>query len=302
MKTAHHHHPEASLLPFGVAMLGIALFSLMDAVMKGLTLAVGAYNAVFWRMLVGTMLTAVIFLVARGQRPTRNALRIHIIRGLVTAVMALLFFWGLARLPLAEAIALSFIAPIIALFLAAMLLGERIGRTAILASLLGLAGVAVILSGQNGDGGERQLAGAFAVLASALLYAYNIVLMRQQALVAGPVEVAFSQNLIVASSLGLFAPFFAELPPVGQAPAIVASAALGTCSLLLLAWAYRRAQAQHLAPVEYSALVWAALLGYLVFNEQIRLSTISGAIMIIGGCALAARGDRRAVSPVEAAL
>lgn len=300
---AAHHHPPATLLPFGVTMLGIALFSVMDAVMKGLTLAVGAYNAVFWRMVVGVMLTAIVYAIARGPRPTRAALRVHAIRGIVSALMALLFFWGLARLPLAEAIALSFIAPIIALFLAAMLLGESIGRTAVLASLLGLAGVAVILLGQDGSqGGERQLSGALAILVSAVLYAYNIVLMRQQALIAGPVEVAFSQNLVVAGFLGLFAPFFAALPPADQAPAIIASAALGTGSLLLLAWAYRRAQAQHLAPVEYSALVWAALLGYLLFDEQIRLSTIFGAIMIITGCALAARGSRRAASTVEAAL
>ena len=62
--------------------------------------------------------------------------------------MALTFFWGLARVPMAQAIALAFVAPLIALYLAAVILKETIERRAILASLLGFAGVLVILAGQ----------------------------------------------------------------------------------------------------------------------------------------------------------
>ena len=65
--------------------------------------------------------------------------------------MAILFFWGLIYVPLAEAIGLSFIAPLIALYLAAVVLGEKIGDKAILASVVGLVGALVILSGKLGD-------------------------------------------------------------------------------------------------------------------------------------------------------
>jgi S-adenosylmethionine uptake transporter len=66
--------------------------------------------------------------------------------------MAVLFFWGLVRMPMAEAMALSFVAPLIALYLAAVLLGERIRASAVIGSLLGILGVAVIAMGQFGDG------------------------------------------------------------------------------------------------------------------------------------------------------
>jgi S-adenosylmethionine uptake transporter len=228
-------------------------------------------------------------------------MRLHVVRGFISAAMAVAFFWGLARLPLAEAVALSFIAPIIALLLAGLLLGESIRRTAILASILGFSGVLVILSGQY-HAGHRDYSGAAAVLCSALLYSYNIVLMRQQALVAGPVEVTFFQNVMVSLFLIPFAPWFGALPPAVQTPKIAAAALLASCSLLLLAWAYRRAQAQQLAPVEYSALVWAALFGHLFFGEGIPPSTFGGAAMIVTGCIIAARSERQPASPVEAAL
>jgi S-adenosylmethionine uptake transporter len=197
---------------------------------------------------------------------------------------------------------LSFVAPIIALYLAALLLGERIGRRAIQASLFGLAGVILILSGQMGAAGRNtDLLGAAAILVAAALYAYNIVLMRQQALLASPQEVAFFQALIVTPCLALAAPFFAELPDSAQLPALFGAAILAVMSLLLLAWAYRRSEAQYLAPVEYSALVWGALFGYLVFDEKVGIRTIAGAGLIILGCYFAARGSRQPMSPAEAA-
>ena len=291
-----------TVIPFSVGLLGIASFSAMDAVMKALAIGIGVFNAVFWRFLFAAVMSGSIYALRRRMPPSAAAMRLHVVRGVVTAAMAILFFWALARLPLAEAIALAFIAPIISLFLAALLLGERIRRSAILASALGFAGVLVIVLGQEASGGARDHWGAAAVLASAVLYAYNIVLMRQQALIAGPVEVTFFQNVVVSACLLLFVPFYASLPPPAALPQLVAAAALASVSLLLLAWAYRRAEAQHLAPVEYSALVWAALFGYFFFGEELALSTLLGAVLIVAGCLIAARGEKVPPSPVEAGI
>lgn len=291
---------QSVLIPFTVATLGIALFSAMDAVMKGLALAIGAYNAVFWRMLVGLALSGILYLAMRRERPSREAMRYHVIRGLVGSVMALTFFWGIARMPLAEAVALTFIAPLISLYLAAVLLREPVGGTAILASLIGFSGVLVIVLAQGGEAGERDLWGAASILTSAMLYAYNIILMRQQALVAKPLEIAFYQYVVVVAVLALAAPFLAVPPPPGEWPELVFAALLALVSLMLLAWAYRRAEAHRLAPVEYTALVWAALFGFLIFEEEVGLSTLVGAALIVGGCLLAARSRGHAEPHVEA--
>ena len=288
---------QSIAIPFAVATLGIALFSIMDAVMKHLVLELGTYNALVWRTGSVAVMSGALFFALRSPWPGRAAMRIHLRRGLVGAVMAILFFWGLGRVPLAQAIALAFIAPLIALYLAALLLKEKIERRAIAASLLGLAGVIVIFLGQaEAELGREALYGSLAILASACLYAYNIILMRQQALVARPLEVAFFISAITTGAYLLGAPVLAVLPALEYWPAILFGAALAFGSLLLLAWAYARAQAQHLAPVEYTSFVWASILGWLVFREEVSLFTMAGAALIVVACLIAA--TRRRPDPV----
>jgi len=291
-----------ALTAFAVATLGIAVFSAMDAVMKGLSLALGAYNALLWRSFAGVAISGMLFVATRTAWPVRSVMRVHLIRGSVSAVMAIAFFWGLARVPMAQAVALTFIAPLIALFLAAVLLKEHVGRTAIIASLLAIVGVGVILTGQaRAEMGPEAFHGTLAILLSAVCYAYNIVLMRQQAQVAGPIEIAFFQSLIVATLFSLALPLFGALPALVHLPAIIGSAALATVSLLLLSWAYARGQASYLAPTEYTSFLWAALFGFLIFGETVSPFTLAGAALIITGCVIAARG-RGQISDVEAAI
>ena len=294
---------SSSATAFAVASLGIASFSAMDAVMKALSLALGAYNAMFWRVLAGTLISGLLYFALRSPRPTREAMRVHLTRGIMSSVMAILFFWGLARVPLAQGVALSFVAPLIALYLAALLLKEQIERRAIGASLLGFAGVLVILSAQwQEQMGPEAFRGALAILASAALYAWNIILMRQQALVAKPVEIAFFNSMIVTGCYLLVAPFLAVVPAGEHLPSIVGSALLGLASLLLLSWAYARAQAQHLAPVEYTAFVWAALFGIIFFGEPVRVLSAAGAVMIVAACVIAAPRDPKQMTDPESGI
>jgi S-adenosylmethionine uptake transporter len=207
--------PHAStVIPFAAACLGIALFSAMDAAMKGLAIALGAYSAMLWRQAIGGAISALPYLLTRTGWPGRTAMRLHLLRGFVASIMAVSFFYGIARIPLAEGIALSFIAPLIALYLAAVLLHETIGRSSIIAALLGLAGVGVLFAARLGDPhGDRHLDGVAAILLSAVFYAYNIVLMRQQALIARPAEVAFFQNVTAGGFLLLALPVILLVKP-----------------------------------------------------------------------------------------
>jgi S-adenosylmethionine uptake transporter len=292
-------HPRP-IIPFAVATAGIALFSTMDALMKGLSLAIGTYNALLWRTMAGALIGGTVYVLHGSSRPSRAAFKFHLIRGTMGSVMALTFFWGLARVPMAQAIALAFVAPLIALYLAAVLLKERIERAAILASLLGFAGVVVILAGQaRGELGREALLGSLSILVSAGLYGWNIILMRQQAQLAGPVEIAFFTALIMTLCFVFAAPVLAVPPPPAQLPAILAAAALAFGSLMLLSWAYARAEAQRLAPVEYTGFVWASIFGWLVFAEPIQPLTLVGAAMIVGACWVATRPSRAPMPAVE---
>jgi S-adenosylmethionine uptake transporter len=294
-------HPRP-FIPFMVAAAGIGTFSLMDVAMKDLALSIGTYNAVMWRNCLGALFMGLLFIGTRQKWPPAHILKIHLWRGMVASVMSISFFWSLTKLPFAEAIGLSFIAPVIALYLAAVMLGETIGREAIWASLAGLGGVVIIMAGRlSGQYTNGHLWGAAAVLFSAVVFAYNLILARKQAQVAGPIEIAFFQNLFVATTLSFAAPWF--LQPIGAAhtPLIGGAAILSIISLLLLSWAYARAEAQILIPVEYTAFVWAALFGWLFFAEPVTVPVLLGTVLIVSGSLIAARAKPEPVNQVEIA-
>jgi len=288
---------------FLVGVLGIALFAGMDAVMKGLVLAIGTIATMFWRNLVGIGLSGVLYLPRRKPWPSQSTLRIHIARGVLSAGMGFLFFWGIGRVPLAQAVALAFIAPLLALYLASLMLGETIGGKTVGASLIAFAGVVVIFIGQaRADLGREALIGSLAILISAALYALNIIIMRRQALVAEPLEITFFQSVIVTTVLLLVLPFAGiAVPPVEQWPLLLFAAVLAITSMLLLSWAYARAEASYLAATEYTAFLWAMLLGWMFFDESVSLFTLAGALLIVAGCILAARRPQDASPVLEAA-
>jgi len=283
-------HP---LLPFAAVLWAIALLSLMDAVMKGASLVIGAYSTLLVRSGFGLALAWPLWFSARTGWPPVPTLRLHAMRGVVVTGMSFTFFWGLTRLPLAEAIAISFIAPLVALYLAAVTLGERIGKGAVLASVLGLAGVLVIAAARmERDATPASGWGMAAVLLSSVLYALNLVLQRRQALVARPAEVSTFHQAVVLLVLAPFAPWFLHAPGLQETLLSAGAAVLSVAGAMTFAWAYARAETQALAPLEYSGFLWAALFGWLFFREPVTWPTLTGAGLIVLGCWLAAPRKR----------
>ncbi|HEX8840492.1 MAG TPA: DMT family transporter, partial [Sphingomicrobium sp.] len=271
----------------------------MDALMKHLVLAIGLVAVSVWRSAVNFALSAVLYLPRGLSWPDRKTLRLHVVRSVIVTVMAALFFWGIARVPLAQAIALTFIAPLIAMLLAAFSLNERVGRSSIIGAIGAFAGVIVIVIGQaRASVASDVLLGIGAILASALCYAVNIVMMRHQALAARPLEINFFQGLTVLVLWLVVLPFVG-LPswPGSQWGWIVAAALMSTSGTLLFAWGYARGPASYLAVTEYSGFLWASLMGWLFFRERVSLTTAMGAVLIVGGCLIAAR--RRPPLPPE---
>ncbi|MCU6456074.1 DMT family transporter [Sphingomonas sp. A2-49] len=294
--------PTSSIVAFGVAAGGIAVYSAMDAIMKGLSIASGAYAAVLWRSLAGVALLAPLYLAKRRPWPSAQAFRLHLARGATGGASVLLFFWGLVRVPMAQGVALTFLAPLIALFLAALTLGERIRRAAIGGSLVASLGVLAIAAGQvQARASEQTVLGSVAILIASVLYAGSLILLRRQAQAADALEVALFTSIVLGGLLLAGSPWFGGMPTPAQAPAILGAAVLGSISAVALAWAYARAEAQVLAPVEYTAFVWSALFGWLVFAERVSPWTVAGALLIILGCLVAVR--KRVAGPqTEAAL
>jgi S-adenosylmethionine uptake transporter len=291
--------PQHPVQAFAAALAAVAVLSIMDAVMKALVIAIGIYAVSIWRSLVTLGIAAGLYLPVRRDWPTRKTLRIHVARGVIVMLMAFLFFWGIGRVPLAQGIALTFIAPLIALVLAGLVLHEQIGSRSILGSIVAFAGVVVIVFGQaRAQLGPEVLLGSAAILGSALCYAVNIVMMRHQALAAKPLEITFFQSLTV-TTLWLATVPLIGLPgwPDGHWTWIIVAALMSTAGGMLFAWAYARAEASYLAVTEYSAFLWASALGWIIFQEALSSYTVAGATLIVGGCLVAAR--RKITEPPE---
>jgi drug/metabolite transporter (DMT)-like permease len=286
MEPRRHH-----LLPFAAALAGVGFLSLMDAFMKEAALLIGAYTATVLRSAIAAALIAPVWLSRGPAMPTRAVMKLHLTRGVVSAFMALTFFFSLTRLPLAEAIALSFIAPLIALYLARVLLGEVISRNAIGASVLGFAGTLVIVGGRIGQGkfDEGAALGVASLFVSALLYAYNFIVIRRQAQVADPLEITTFHSGVAGLVLLTLAPLLWEPPSSAALLPLGAAAVLTLAGSLSIAWAYARAEANVLVPTEYSGFVWAAGFGWLFFRESVSWPTLAGTVLIIAGCWLATR-------------
>lgn len=282
------------LLPIAVTAFAVASLSLMDAFMKSAALAVGALTAAWLRSALATGIALPLWLSRGGRWPKPEVLKLHLQRSVVATFMALTFFYAITKLPLAEAIAISFIAPLIALYLARIMLGETIRKEAIVASLLGFAGTLVIIGGKVGeaDFNEETALGLASILTSALLYAYNFILIRRQSQVAGPSEIATFHSGVSVVLLGLAVPFLFEMPDRSVWIDLIAAALLTVAGAMAFAWAYARAEAQVLVPLEYSGFLWASLFGWLFFSEDLTAPTVIGTAIIIGSCWIATRRPR----------
>lgn len=285
---------SSPLLPFAAALMGVGFLSMMDAFMKEAALTTGTYTATVLRSLIGAAIIAPFWFWKRAGWPDKSTMKLHLERGIISAFMALSFFYALTKLPLAEAIALSFIAPLIALYLARLLLGEVIKPQAIFASLLGFAGTLVIISGKIGGGNfdDDAALGLGALAFSALLYAYNFIVIRKQSQVAGPVEVATFHSGVGGAVLLLLAPFLATPIETEALFPLAAAGVLTVLGAMALAWAYARAEAQALVPIEYSGFLWASVLGWVFFQEAVTVPTLAGTGLIVTGCWLATRKSK----------
>ncbi len=289
--TADHARPA---VPFMVATGAIMLFTTMDAVVKGLPDDLPTMQVVAMRFLFGIPLVLIAVWRSGAGWPSLASWKANAPRGVLNVASTVLFFTALRRLPFAEALALSYLAPLILAVLAALVLKERLRPAVLGAILLGLVGVGVIvwqsLVRQEAIGAD--LLGIAAAMGSAVTYAVNNVMLRSQAKRDHPTAIVLIQHIVptlLALPLSL-ATWHDPAPAVW--PVFVLLACLGVGGHFLLTWAFGRAPAAVLAVVDYLALPYAALLGFAFFGEVPALSMWLGAGLIVAACLLVTRQRR----------
>jgi drug/metabolite transporter (DMT)-like permease len=214
-------------------------------------------------------------------------------RGAVHVAAVILWFYAMARLPLAEVTAIGYLNPVLVMLGAALILGEAITRTRLLTVAAALIGAAMILRPGLREIGPGQLAqlGAAVCFAGSYLYAKRLSAIAP----AGTVVAMLS----VAATIGL-APLAALVwQPVAPAhlAGLAATAALGSAAHYAMTRAFAEAPMAVTQPVVFLQIVWASLLGAVVFGERADPWVIAGGAVIIAAISLNALADHRARPP-----
>jgi S-adenosylmethionine uptake transporter len=271
------------------AALGIALLTAMDAVIKGQMREHPFIVALFMRFAMGGLCSLCVLAIARPAFPTRKSLIGNAIRVPVVVVTAGSFFYSISVLPLAEALTLSFLAPVFVALLGGLLLKEKLDSRIFTALGFGVAGMLVMVWPRLQGHMPGAELGVAAALFSAVAYAFNLVLLRRIALKEHPAVIVVFQNcgpalcLAVPAALAFVPMTLADLAAYGLA------GMLAVGGHLMLTSAFARAEASRLAPIEYTALIWASLLGYLMFGEVPLITTWAGAVLIVAGAVAVSR-------------
>lgn len=271
------------------AILGIALLTAMDAVIKGQMQHHPFIVALFMRFAMGGIFALLVLALARPAFPTRDSLIGNAARIPVVIVTAGSFFYSISVLPLAEALTLSFLAPVFVALLGRLLLKEKLDGRIFQALGFGVAGMLVMVWPRLQGGLAGAELGVAAALFSALAYAFNLILLRRIAVKEHPAIIVAFQNGGPAIVLAI--PAWFHVVPMSAADlwAYALAGALAVGGHLMLTSAFARAAASRLAPIEYTALVWASLLGYAMFGEVPLITTYAGALLIVAGAVAVSR-------------
>jgi len=271
----------------------VGTFVLMDTTAKYLS---SSYPVplIVWARYAANLVVLLAFLAATGQlarlRTTRPGLQLA--RGVLLVLATLLFFTSLSVLPLANANAIGFALPLFVAALAVPMLGERLEMPRLIAIFVGLAGALVIVR----PGSDLFTPYALLPLGMAACNALYQILTRKVAGLEHPLTSLVWGAVVGAVVMSLAAPFVWTAPrAVWHGVLIVFIGVLASIGHFLLIKAYEHASATLLAPYTYSALVWAMLLGWLVFGDFPDGAALAGMGIIVASGLYLANRQRYAV-------
>ena len=281
------NHPFKGILLVVVATF---LFSSHDALSKYLCGFYPVVMVVWARYVIHTLLMAGIFLPQSGMRVLRTKRPLlQLMRALCLLGTSLLFTGALLFIPLAEATAVNFLAPVLVTALSVPLLGEQVTRGQWLAVICGFIGVLIIVH----PGGELFTPAVLLPFCSALFFCFYQLLTRKLSEIDSPTTSNFFAGLCNTLVMSALVPFFWQVPSVGHGVLMVALGACGMTAHLLLTQAFRHAAPALLAPFGYCQIVFAGLLGWWLFSHTPTLTTVIGIVVICCSGLAAAWQQRR---------
>jgi drug/metabolite transporter (DMT)-like permease len=262
-------------------MSSVFVFSLINTVVKWESARYPLNEVVFFRCAFSLLPAFALVAAGGGARLLRTQrVKEHLGRGLLQFISMVCVFAAFGMMPLADAVAITFSAPLFLTVLSIPMLGERVGRHRWAAVLLGFAGVLLMVGSGGGWGGGLASTGALLALASAAIGANVTIAVRRMTLTeASPTLVAY-QALTATALSALLLPFAWATPGWNDA---LLMAGTGLCSGIGQYWwtqAFRYAPAAVAAPFSYLTMVWSLVLGYLIWGDVPSWGLIGGAVVV----------------------
>ncbi|WP_395677719.1 DMT family transporter [Inquilinus sp.] len=288
----------------GIALYagGVFILCIMDAMIKWLSADYPIAQIVFFRASIGLVPTLVMLLRPPGLKALRTQrVWAHLLRGLVGVIGTFGFFWAFAVMPLADAYAIGFAAPMFITAMSVPILGEKVGTRRWLAVLVGFAGVLIMI--RPGGGGTFGGGGAIALIATAA-YALSMVLVRLYSRTESNASLIFYATLVIVAVAGVQMPFVWVTPTWADAGLLAVLGLLGGIGAIMMAQAYRVATPSIVVPFEYTGMIWGVGLGFLIWGDMPDLWIwVGSGIVIASGLYIVHRETRHKApaSPAGAA-
>lgn len=242
----------------------MAIVPLMDGIAKHLSTEMSVMQVSWARYFAHFAILLPIILIKHRPAqliPSRPVLQL--VRGGLLLVSTVCFFWAISLMPLADALAIVFVSPLVVTALSPWLLGETVGLRRWSAVVVGFIGACIIIQ----PGPEMFNSGALLALAAGTLYALYLIATRRLAGSAPPLVTLFYTALVGAVLLSLIVPFTWTTPNLEQIGWMASLGLIAAVGHFLVIKAFQMAPASLLAPYGYSEIVMATVVGYLIFGD-----------------------------------
>lgn len=263
------------------------LFVTVTGIVRHLGTDMSPVQAAFIRYGFGLLLIAPVLFRLKSPFATPRILGLHSIRGFIHGIGVMLWFFAMARIPIAEVTALGFTAPIFTTLGAALFLGEKLHYYRIGAVLMGFGGAIVVLQ----PGFQEINLGSIAQLTAAPIFSCSFLIAKRLTSVESSGAIVAYLSVFVTLTLLPPALYFWRTPTWVELGWLLATATCATAGHYTLSQAFRSADITVTQPVQFLQLVWATLLGLVLFGEEPEVWTWVGGGMIVASATFIAHRE-----------
>ncbi len=270
---------DSVMAGIGWMVLTTLCFASVTGIVRFVGTSVPAPEAAFLRYAFGVLFFSPMLIRLLKRPPNSSVMKLHAIRGTIHGIAVIMWFYAMARLPIAEVTALGYVAPLFVTIGAAIFLNERLHARRITALVVGLLGTMVILR----PGLSEFSSGQIAQLCAAPLFAASFLLAKNLTEKADSSEIVLLLSIFCTLILLPFAIFTWTTPSLSDTFWLAMTAAVATFGHFTMTQAFRAAPLTITQPIQFLQLVWAALIGIILFGEP-----LDPFVMLGGGIVVAA--------------